>query len=235
VSTRPPLLPQTEVSNYLLLEKICEAPDQELWQATQTSINREVELVCYYGDDLTGFLDAVRIKANQTDSTLGAIYEAFEEDGAVYCAREILPSTNLTALEEAGETLEPAIINRIIGQIASSLEKLTSHEVAIEQFDGSSAWLDSHGNIRLSNIATIGPLTSDEPTRHGLVNSLRPLIRSGRPAASRMNTLLDFIVGTAEQPALPWSEVKKLTEQVVEQLSRSRAHWRKHFFNQTPH
>lgn len=217
----PSLEPGLQIGDYVLISQL-EAQDHcQVWLGKQVSVKREVEVVCYYGPDPEGFLADVRVKARVEDGVLGLVYEAIPTEGLIAFAREVLPEKSLTLVAKQGLPLLPVEVTRIIFQVAGTLKSLEKRGIAYENFAGTDIRLGADNAVRIQNIAKDGPALDDGPSRRALAEVLRTMLKVGQPGATRMGTLLEYIEGTPEQSAIPWSQAEELAHQVDGQLSVS--------------
>lgn len=210
-----------QLGDYVLRELIARYDDRELWSGEQTSVKREVEVVCYHGADSPGFLADVRVKAMVEDGTLGLVYEAVEFEGFTAFVREVLPASTLADKLQRSAKMSPHEMTRIISQIATALDILAKKGIAREVLTPSDVHLSPQGRVRLRNVACAGEPSGDEETRFQLTGAFRQMLEVGQPGATRMGTLLDYIEGSELKSPITWAEVANLSNQVDEQLSAS--------------
>lgn len=210
-----------QIGDYMLVSQLELGPDRQVWLGEQVSVKREVEIICYYGPDPDGFLADIRVKAMVEDSIFGLVYEAVPTEEFIACAREALPEKSLFSISNGQQYLKPIEVTRIINQVAGALRNLDKRGIARNDFDGSDIRLAPDNSVRIRNLAIAGPQHDDSPSRQAFAGVLRPLLQIGEPGATRMGTLLDYIEGTENQEAIPWSQAEKLSQQVDEQLSAS--------------
>lgn len=208
-----------QLGDYVLRRLITRYSDRELWLGEQTSVKREVEVVCYHGTDPQGFLADVRVKAMVEDGTLGLVYEAVEFEGFTAFVGEVLPASTLADKLRRSEKISPHEVTRLISQIAASLSILAKKEIACETLTPADVHLSPQGRVRLRNVACAGKPSGDEETRSQLAGAFRQMLEIGQPGATRMGTLLDYIEGSDLKSAISWAEVAKLSKQVDEQLT----------------
>lgn len=210
-----------QLGDYVLRSLIAREIDREVWLGEQTSVRREVEVVCYHGEDTGGFLADVRIKAVVEDGVLGLVYEAVEFEGFTAFVREVLPAKSLADCLQGGRGMTPHELTRILAQVATSLNVLTEKGIAFEGLTASDVHLDSQGRVRLRNVACVASETGDHETRMALTSACRKLLEVGQPGATRIGTLVDYIEGSDVKSPISWAETATLARQVDEQLSTS--------------
>ena len=214
----PTLEPGLQIGDYTLSSLIETDTDRQVWAGEQVSVKREVELVCYYGDDRDGFLADIRVKASVADGVFGLVYEAVPTEEFIAFAREVLPSKSLATVAHDRQYLLPVEVTRIIGEVASAICSLERRNIARTDFDGGDIRLGLNNTVRIRNLAKAGPYTDDLSSRKAFAGVLRQLLEFGQPGATRMGTLLDYIEGTDLQEPIPWIQTEKLAHQVDEQL-----------------
>lgn len=210
-----------QLGDYVLRSLIVQQSDREVWLGEQTSVKREVEVVCYHGADTQGFLADVRVKALVEDGTLGLVYEAVEFEGFTAFVREVLPARSLADGLQGGQGMTPHEIVRVLAQVATSLNVLTKKGIAFEELTTADIRLDPQGRVRLRNVACVASPTGDSETRRALTSAFRQVLGVGQPGATRVGTLLEYIEGSELKNPISWEETATLARQVDEQLTIS--------------
>ncbi|MDP0492020.1 MAG: SUMF1/EgtB/PvdO family nonheme iron enzyme [Verrucomicrobiota bacterium JB023] len=213
------LAPGVVLGDYELVEILENSADRVIWLARQQSVKRQVEIHFYLGDDRELFLETVRVKASVDDGVMGLVYEVIEEGHLLGFTREHLKGESLQEMAERGARLTPLEISRIIRTIAASLERLEVRGLGQCRLDSSRVKLDERQVIRMDNIASPVLDSSMGEARHSIAETLRTILQLGQPGATRMSSLLDYIEGTGGRQVLPWSEIKRLADQVCQQLT----------------
>ena len=208
-----------QLGDYILKAPVSQQDDREIWLGEQLSVKREVEVVCYYGDDSEGFLADARVKAKVEDGVLGLVYEAVEFEGFTALVREVLTGMSLETILGSGVPLKPIQMTRMLSQIAGSLEQFDQKELARETLLPEDIHYDEQGRVRLRNIASAGAVRDDMETRRVISHALGKTLEYGQPGSTRMGTLLSYIEGTDSQSPISWTDVKQLATQVDEQLT----------------
>ncbi|MEP4077450.1 SUMF1/EgtB/PvdO family nonheme iron enzyme [Haloferula sp.] len=209
------------VGDYRLIQAIHTGGASVTWLAEQTSIRREViaiELTDFSQRDT--FLDNTRAKASVDHPLIGSVYEAISEDGHCLVALEKLPGRTLAERLTANETLLPVEFSHLLRMLSEAMLHLAAKGIATEPLTPESIHFDSHGVLRIGNIARAG-----EPDPASAANDiavlgqvLPPLIPNGRPGASRALTVLAWMRGEGIEQALTWEQIHSYSEQIESQL-----------------
>lgn len=217
----PILEPGQQIGDYLLTALVETAVDRQLWIGEQISVKREVEISCYFGPAPQEFLDDIRIKAMVEDGIFGLVYEAVQAEGLIAFAAEVLPAQSLAVLAREGQFLSPIEVTRVISQVAGALSALDKRGIARHDFGANDIRIGPQNVIRIKNIARAGTPSDDNSSRYAFAESLKQLLEFGRPGATRMETLLEYIKGTETQAPIPWAQANSLAQQVEGQLKAS--------------
>jgi formylglycine-generating enzyme required for sulfatase activity len=223
----PPINPDSDekiTGDYHLKELVSENPVSRTWLAEQISISRSVlieELRPECIDQKEAFLADVRAKASVDHPLIGSVYEAVAGEDRCFFAYERLPGATLEDRLEAGASLPP-------GRMAKLLRRVSEAELHHEAANRATApltltdiHLDEHGVVRLGNTAIAGPRDPAQATQDiaFLGEALRPLVADGQPGTTRMFTLLAWMRGEGLETALNWRQTGEICDQIEQQLS----------------
>ena len=211
------------LGDYRLKKIIRETPLAQTWLAQQESIGRSVlvdeirpEMV-HLKDE---FLANVRAKASLDHPLIASVFEAVTTDTDCYFAHELLPGSSLKERKEAKEPLQPVEMVHVLKRISEVDLQLEAQSVATSPISLDAIHIDSHGVIRLSNLAVGGKRNATDSARDiaYLGKALAPLIADGRAGATRLITLLSWMRGEGIEESLTWEQVGDLCGQIEHQL-----------------
>ncbi len=215
---------QRLLGEYRLKELLVETPLSTTWLAEQVSVSRLV-LVDELRDDQAAnreaFLADVRAKAAVDHPLIGSVYEAVAAPGLCYYAHELLPGVTLAQRAHAGEPFPPGRVAHLLQRVA---EAHLQHEVlgqSTSPMDLQDIFLDTHGVIRLRNLAIAGPRTPDQSVRD-IVHfgyALVPLVADGQLGATRVLTLLGWMRGEGIKAPITWGQTRDFCIQIEHQLA----------------
>ncbi|MDB6078050.1 MAG: hypothetical protein JWO82_1797 [Akkermansiaceae bacterium] len=196
------------------------------WLAEQVSIGRPVVLVELKQQALElreVFLADVRARASINLPVVGSVYEAVSTEDQCFVVMERLPGSTLADRTAAREGLQPVVMANVLGRLSEAMLQLEAEGIQTLPLELGAIYLDTHGILRLANIACAGPR---EPERSAadiatLGRQLQLLLADGLPGASRMNTLLAWMRGEGLEQPLSWAEVRDYTVQIEQQLTDS--------------
>lgn len=218
----------TLLGDYRLDEFLAESPTTVTWLAEQASIRRPVVLIELKPTALAArdaFLGDIRAQAAVDHPLVGSVYEAVSQPDHCYAALERLPGATLTDRLHAREAMKPGQVAHVLRRIAEAALALEAAGTATAPLHAAGVYLDSHGVVRLANLARAG---ARDPHRSAgdiatLGSELAPLVADGRPGASRMLTLLAWMRGEGLERTLTWGEVRSYAEQIEQQLTETPA------------
>ena len=216
----------TQLGDYYLEKLISENATTQTWLAHQASINRAViltELRPTKFDAREAFLSDVRAQAAVDHPLIGSVYEAVSNDEHCFAAFEQLPGVSLAKRLSTGEGLKPVQIAHILRRIAEAAMTLEAAGTATSPMVLKEIFLDSHGVIRLGNLARSGERQPTQSTADimTLGSALQPLVAGGRPGESRVRTVLAWMRGEELDRTLTWEEVRSYAEQIEQQLAET--------------
>jgi hypothetical protein len=218
----------TLLGDYRLDEFLSESPTTLTWRAQQASIGRPVLLVelkpaaLWHREE---FLANIRAQAAVDHPLIGSVYEAVSTPDQCFATLERLPGVSLADRAKAREALKPVQVAHILRRIAEAAIPLESAGTATAPLGSTGVFVDSHGVVRLTNLARAG---ARDPQRSAadiltLGQSLKPLVADGRAGASRILTVLAWMRGEGLDRTLTWAEVRSYAEQIEQQLAEAPA------------
>jgi formylglycine-generating enzyme required for sulfatase activity len=218
----------TLLGDYRLDQFLAESPRTLTWLAEQASIGRPVLLIELKPAALVSresFLADIRAQAAVDHPLIGSVYEAVSTPAQCFAALERLPGVSLADRMKSRETLKPVQVAHVLRRIAEAALPMESAGIATGPLGPADVFLDSHGVVRLVNLALAG---QRDPGRsagdiHTLGKTLPPLVADGRPGASRMLTVLGWMRGEGLDRTLTWAEVRSYAEQIEQQLAEAPA------------
>lgn len=216
----------TMLGDYRLESLIGESPITVTWKAEQASIRRPVvlfELKSSAFSRRNDFIADIRAKAAVDHPLIGSVYEAVSTAEHCYVTLERLPGSSLQERLKSREGLKPVQMANVLRRVADASQTLEYGGIATSAMGADDVFVDSHGVVRLANLARAG---ARNPTRSAediltLGKHLPKLVADGHPGASRMITLLAWMRGEGLDRTLTWEEVRAYAEQIEQQLSES--------------
>ncbi len=218
----------TIIGDYRLDEVLAESPTSLTWLAEQQSIRRTVVVIELKPTALhsrDAFLADVRAQAAVDHPLIGSVYEAVTLPDHCFAALERLPGASLADRLHAREAMKPAQVAHILRRVAEASLTLESDGTSTTAMHAGDVFLDSHGVVRVANLARAGKREPGRSTADvvALGRELVPLVADGRPGASRMLTLLAWMRGEGLDRSLTWTEVRSYAEQIEQQLAEAPA------------
>jgi len=212
------------LGDYRLTELLAEKSDRATWLGEQASVGRPVVVIELR--DLAKrerFLEIIRAKAAVDQPMIGSVYEAVSEDDHCFAAFERLPGTTLAQRLDKGSTLKPFDLAHLLRRLAETQRQLEDQGLATDPTHPENVYLDSHGVVRLENLARPGEREPDASEREirALGESLPPLVSEGLPGASRVLTVLAWMRGEGLGRPITWEQVRSYAEQIESQLLES--------------
>jgi hypothetical protein len=218
----------TIIGDYRLDEVLDESPTSLTWLAEQQSIRRTVVVIELKPTALhsrDAFLADVRAQAAVDHPLIGSVYEAVTLPDRCFAVLERLPGASLADRLHAREAMKPAQVAHVLRRVAEASLTLESDKTSTTAMHAGDVYLDSHGVVRVANLARAGEREPGRSTADivALGRELIPLVADGRPGASRMLTLLAWMRGEGLDRSLTWTEVRSYAEQIEQQLAEAPA------------
>ncbi len=156
----PELIGQT-IGPYELRRKIGQGEHSQVFEALQTSMSRLVALKVlrteYQTDPeaVATFLAQASAKANVQHPSILSVYEAGENGGIYYYAREFVDGANLGSREKEGRTIDDVTALQCVKVTTEALSYLNQQKVAHSPLTPEDVYLGRDGRPRLNNIAVV--------------------------------------------------------------------------------
>lgn len=212
---------ERQLGDYRLLERLSETATRTTWSAEQVSVRRQV-VITEVTDPAArdAFLADIRAKAAVHHPLIGSVYEAVPGPDACFAAFEHLAGSTLKDYLTSHEALRPEQLAHILRRTAEAMIQLGATGIATEPLTPSAIHFDTHGVVRLENIATAG---SPDPTAAAadirrLGEALPPVVAEGHAGASRVLTVLAWMRGEGVEAPLTWDQIRSYGEQIESQL-----------------
>lgn len=153
----------SRIGDYELLRLLHATDRTEIYEAMQRSVRRRVAFTMLRDEVRRtdesaerAFLEEVRAKASVVHQHIAPVYEAHEEDEAIFYTRELLEGPDLASLTRAGVQMMPRTITSLVRVVAESLEYLHQREMRFSRLNPQHIFLGSDDQARLLNIAVAG-------------------------------------------------------------------------------
>jgi formylglycine-generating enzyme required for sulfatase activity len=212
------------LGDYRLEQLVSENPVSRIWRAEQISISRPVlleELRPECIDREEAFLADARAKASVDHPLIASVYEAVAGEDRCFFAYERLPGTTLEDHLEAGASMPPGRLAKLLRRVSEAQLHHESAGRATTPLTLADIHLDEHAVVRLGNTAIAGTREPSQSSQDiaSLSKALRPLVADGQPGASRMLTLLAWMRGEGLETALDWCQTGEICDQIEQQLA----------------
>ena len=157
--------PSTVLGNrYAVQRRLEELAHAERWSAHDTTLERNVVVVCFGEDDphAAATLDAARRAAGLDNHRLVRVLDVGHSDGTAFYVEEALPEAHTLAqiLEQGGLPAEEA--RRIAGETATGLEAARSRGLHHLRLTPHSVLRAPDGTIKVRGVATSAAMASDD-------------------------------------------------------------------------
>lgn len=209
---------------YVAKKCLAEERFTRTWLAEQASVGRMVlieELKPEADNERDGFLADVRAKAAVVHPLVGSIYEASTEGEHCFFAYELLPGETLHECRSSGEKIRPQRFVQILRRISEANIYHESHNHATSPLDLDAVHVDTHGVLRVKNLAVAGNRSPDHSPRDvmKLGADLEPMLDRDQPGTTRCLTLLAWMRGEEVESPLGWDQIRGYCEQIEQQLA----------------
>jgi len=145
---------------YAVQRRLAQLPRAERWSAHDTTLERDVVVVCFAADDpnADAALDAARRAAGVDNERLVRILDVGRSEEVAFFVEEALHEAHTLThlLEQGGLPSEEA--RRIAGETAVGLEAARGRGLHHLQLSPSSIWRTGDGAIKVSGLATAAAL-----------------------------------------------------------------------------
>lgn len=178
--------------------------------------------------DIAEFFEEVRAKTKLSEQLpfLGTVYEAQRKNGFIFFACQYVGGTPLTDYLAEHQTLSSETLLSILDLFSRMYETMEQLGIVSVPPTLQDIKIDADEKIAINNIATAGTPGPEFPAetlnRAGIL--LQPLISYGTPGATRIHTLLNWMItGNADGQPISWNQVNQLVQSVRQQLGIARA------------
>jgi formylglycine-generating enzyme required for sulfatase activity/DNA-binding response OmpR family regulator len=193
----PMLAPGTHIGNYVIQEFVREDSMTETYLAVQQGVERMVGVVVLRPEQaenleqLEVFTARVRAKASLNHPRIAPLYEAGEEGGYHFYAREVPRGRSLREMSGNGEMLGERALAELIFGVAEVMEHATSRGFHYREISDWDVYLDEDFQASLVNIfRPAGENQGDESKQ--TVEAFLELLR-GRVAGGKASGLLQSL------------------------------------------
>ena len=149
---------------YAVQRRLEQLPRAEHWSAHDTTLERDVVVVCFAEDDshADAALDAARRAAGLDNSRLVRVLDVGRSDGIAFFVEEAIPEAQTLThlLEQGGLPAEEA--RRVAGEVATALEAARARGLHHLRLTPSSVLRGHDGTIKLRGVATAAALAGTD-------------------------------------------------------------------------
>ncbi|MEM8953287.1 MAG: SUMF1/EgtB/PvdO family nonheme iron enzyme [Verrucomicrobiota bacterium] len=156
-------LENAELGDYELGEVVSFSNRAETYHAIQRSVKRKValtvlrpEFVEHRPTAVEEFLEEVRAKAAVVQAHIAPVFEAHEDEKAIYYTHELIAGTALDQLMGGGARLNEAVFVGLIRDVADAFEYLRERKIQYSELEARHVFLTGDQQGRLANIADAG-------------------------------------------------------------------------------
>lgn len=227
------------VGEYRFHRLIAEGSKTLMWSATQLSVDRQVIIVSLREELLhdasakAEFISSMRARAKVDHPQIGSILEALLGEGYCYYAMEKLEGENLSHFFDEGELLSPSELAVILQSISEAYLFFESEHIVTAPIAIHDLFIEDKSSICINNLAVEGQYSSRifDHDKQVIGNIFKNLLLLQQPGATRMGSLLDYMIGSDSEPPLSWSRIAKLAKQVERELKESQIEVKKSIFD----
>lgn len=214
----------TQIGDYILLERLRENQETQTWSAKQVSVGRAVlidELKPAYAGNSQEFIANVRKKASVEHPLVGSIYEASTERGQYFYAYELLPGDTVAQLANAQIKFKALRFVHLLRRIAEANIYHESHNNATSPLSPDDIHIDTQGIIRLENLVIDGDRDENQSLRDIILlgSFFQALLDPNHSGTTRCLTLLAWMRGEETENYLTWVQIRDYCEQIEQQLT----------------
>lgn len=198
-----------------------------VYLAEQKGTGRQVLLDLLYekestSEEIENFLEDVRVKTKVSGQLpfLGTVYEAQKKDGYIFFTYQNPSGENLKQIVNEQQTLSTELLLRILDVIARASKGFERLDVANKPVSLEQIKIRENNLVFMENTAVRGNRPADGSRRdlEHTAKLLRPLVTTGTPGATRLQTLFNWMIDGAEGEPIGWEQVHELVQTVQEQL-----------------
>lgn len=215
-----------EIGGYRIVEKLGEGDWGETFKAEQTSMGRPVVLKVLWPEmsqdpsAVQEFISIASAKANVQHPNILTVYEAGQEDGYYFYAREYVDGSNLQDIKDQGKLIDDTTALIVIRSTAEGFYYLNHNKIPHEQLEAKGIYLGSNGLVSVANAASVSvkQTTSVQEDIQNLSRIVSSMMQAGVTASPQMKGLLAKMATTGNGGFLSWGaliQAAKALETVV--------------------
>ncbi len=177
----------SRLGDYELKHLIEANPDWALYDAEQVGINRTVNLKAlhrFHRRDpakVEALLKEARSRALVNHPVIALVYEANQENGVNFYARERVDDPSLTELADHGEKLSDGAVIQLLGTVADAVIYLVENRMNFRPITADLIRIGKEGQPKVINSVISGELKFDEAEQVGLLaDAVFPLLTKSR-------------------------------------------------------
>ncbi len=219
-----PELPQ-RLGDYTLTRRLSKRDTSELYEATQSHVERAVILeVLRPGSSrpiLDSFLNTARARVVADLPRVGQVFESLMTDTFWYLAQERPVGQSLAERIAEDEALTPCETCSIISAAAELYTACLKAQLATAPLTADTIFLSVDGNVTfLSPVVPGEPLPDSTPAQmRELALTLRPVLPRSGSGKNRVSTLVLWLQEGYEGQWLEWSSIQSTAALIIEQLA----------------
>jgi len=219
-----PELPQ-RLGDYTLTRRLSERNTSELYEATQSHVERAVILeVLRPGSPrpiLDSFLNTARARVVAALPRVGQVFESLMTDTFWYLAQERPVGQSLAERIAEDKALTPCETCFIISAAAELYTACLKAQLATAPLTADAIFLSADGNVTFLSPVVPGEPTPDSPPTQmrELALTLRPVLPRSGPGKNRVSTLSLWLQEGYEGQWLEWSSIQSTAALILEQLA----------------
>ena len=213
-----PDLTGQQFGTYRVGRKLTESFWDKVYEAEQTSIGRPVALHVLRSslrespERAREFLDAASVNANIRHSAILPVYEAGEQEGIYFYAREFVVGRTIYEIKASGLTITETIALQIVRAIAEGLAHLDAHGILHAPLRLSRIFVTPGDEARLADVAVANPAMAQlAPPRTEIQMVGRMLIPMTKataiPGSGRVLTLIHRMQTSGDHAITSWGEL----------------------------
>jgi hypothetical protein len=213
-----PDLTGQQFGTYRVGRKLTESFWDKVYQAEQTSIGRSVALHVLRNslranpDHAQEFLDTASINANIRHPSILPVYEAGENEGTYFYAREFVVGRTLYEIKASGHTVTETTALNVVRAIADALAHLDDHGILHAPLRLSRIFITPNDEAKLADIAVANPAMAQLAPAHTEIQMvgriLIPMTKATAiPGSGRVLALIHRMQTSGEDAITSWSEL----------------------------
>ena len=224
------------IGDYDLLRLLSETEQTETYEAVQGSVQRHVaftllrdEVRVNSPDAVKAFIEEVRAKASVMHQHIAPVYEAREENEALFYTRELVLGRRLDNLKRSGGGLAAGMLVGLIRAVADSFSYLNEQKKPYAELLPSHVFLGHDQQTRLVNLAVLGDAgdqssEADQIRRFvGMVESLVKAKESGKARKLVSHLLVMMAHEKDDHVNGSWEKLRVAAGRVAAEVERESA------------